>query len=164
MKCLLYIIIALAAATLLYFGIFNREQSQPSNNPLRQSDSEASQQTEQPANTVQDNWDTKIDDQPPVTIKVTPVEFGKDTETWKFQVVFDTHSGSLDQDPTKVMSLTDDNGNTYQPSAWEGAGPGGHHREGVLIFNAINPVPLNVELKIKDVGGIAERSFRWDLE
>lgn len=79
--------------------------------------SEASRQTKQPVNGVQDTWETKTDDRPPVTIKITPVEFGKEAETWKFQVVLDTHSESLDDDLLVVASLTDDRGNIYQPIA-----------------------------------------------
>ena len=150
MKYLLYILIGLAAIALFYFGIFNREQD--------------NLQIEQPVNTVQGNWESKTDDQLPVTIKITPVKFGKDAETWKFQVVFDTHSGSLDEDPTQVAVLTDDRGNAYKPIAWEGPGPGGHHREGVLVFNPVYPTPEYIELKIKNVGGIPERLFRWDIK
>ena len=113
---------------------------------------------------MQGNWLTKTDDQPPVTINVTPVEFGKDAKTWKFQLVFDTHSSSLDDDLLKMVSLWDNQGNSYQPIAWEGSGPGGHHREGALVFAAINPVPTNIELKIKNVGGIPERLFIWNTE
>ncbi len=109
-------------------------------------------------------WEAKTDDRPPVSITVKPTEFGKDAITWKFDVVFDTHSESLDQDPTQVTVLVDDKGNVYQPSAWLGSGPGGHHREGTIVFNPIQPLPTYVELKIKKVGGIAERSFRWDIK
>lgn len=120
------------------------------------------QQTEQQVS--QKQWETKTDEQSPVTIKVTPIELDGDIETWRFVIVFDTHSGSLDEDLTKVSVLSDDKGNVYQPAAWEGPGPGGHHREGVLVFNAINPAPMYVELKIKDVGGIAERLFKWNIK
>lgn len=140
MKYTRFIFIGLIAAGLFYFGIFNREQPQPN------------------------SWETKTDDQQPVTISVTPVEFGKGVETWKFQVVFDTHSGSLDDDPTQIAVLMDDNGNTYKPIAWEGPGPGGHHREGALVFNPVYPTPAYVELKIKNVGGIPERLFRWNTK
>jgi hypothetical protein len=150
MKYLLYIIIGLAVVAIIYFGIFNREQN--------------SQRTEQPLNTTQGSLETKTDNQLLVTIKVTPVEFGKEAKIWKFHVVFDTHSGSLDDDPLQVAVLVDDKGNTYQPTAWEGPGPGGHHREGILIFNALIPIPSSVELKVKNVGGVPERSSRWDLQ
>ena|SRR3989344_9272830 len=152
MKYLLYIIIGLAAVALLYFGFFNREQPPSSN------------QTKQPASTAQSIWETKTDNQPPVTIKVTPVEFGKDAQIWKFQTAFDTHSGSLDDDLLTAVSLVDDTGHVYLPISWEGPGPGGHHREGTFIFNPVQPLPKYVALKLKDVGGVPERSFRWDLE
>ncbi len=138
MKYLLYIIIGLATTAFLYFGIFNSEQSNQ-------------------------QWETKTDNQLPVTIKVTPIELSQSANQWRFTVVFDTHSESLDQDLTKAISLADDKGSAYQPIAWEGSGPGGHHREGVLVFNAIQPMPQSVELKIKNVGGIPERLFQWDI-
>ena len=58
----------------------------------------------------------------------------------------------------------DDKGNTYQSTMWEGSGPGGHHREGILVFNEINPTPAYIELKIKNVGGVPERLFKWDIK
>ena len=154
MKYLSYIFIALVAGLLFYLGIFSGERLRPNND----------QRIKENLNTSQGPWETKIDDQPSVYLTVTPIEFGKDVPIWKFDITFETHSGSLDQDPMKVISLLDGKGKIYQPIAWEGSGPGGHHREGVLIFNAINPEPPYVELKIKNVGGIPERSFKWDLE
>lgn len=108
------------------------------------------------------NWPSKTDDQGPVSIKVTPQALSG--AQWKFDIVFDTHSGSLDDDPLQVAVLVDDKGNTYEPTVWEGPGPGDHHREGILVFNAIVPAPPYVELKVRDVGGITERLFKWSLE
>src|SRR3989344_5710251 len=68
MKYLFYIIIGLATIVLVYFGVFNREQSQRANH----------QPAEQSANTSQGGWETKTDDQPPVTINITPIEFGRE--------------------------------------------------------------------------------------
>ena len=153
MKYLLYIGIGLVFVALFYFGIFNHEQPQPISSP----------QIEQPVSTAQGNWETKTDDQPPVTIKVTPVEFGSGVKAWSFQVTLDTHSGSLDNDLLAVTSLVDDVGSVYYPIFWEGPGPGGHHREGILMFEAVNPVPSYIELKIENVGGIPERSLKWNI-
>ncbi len=153
MKYAIYIIIAVLAFIFLYFGVLNREQPQ----------SGTTEQTRESAD-QQADWETRTDNQPPVTVKVTPVEFGKDFQTWKFRLVFDTHAGSLDDDLLQVATLGDDQGNPYRPTAWEGPGPGGHHREGVLVFEAINPTPSSVEFKIKNVGGIPERSFKWIIE
>lgn len=146
------IVLALVFLSYYYFGIY-QQQVLPQG-----------EQSEQSVKAEQKQWDTKSDDQPPVAIKATPIEFGQNTKIWKFAVVFDTHSGSLDQDPIKAISLADDKGNIYQPIMWEGSGPGGHHREGALIFNPIQPLPEYVELKIKDIGGIDERSFKWNTK
>lgn len=89
-------------------------------------------------------WETKTDDQPPVTIKVTPIEIGKDAQAWKFNIVLDTHSVELDQNLIQIATLVDDKENVYTPIVWEGSGPGGHHREGILIFNALGPAPQSV--------------------
>ena len=136
----------------LFYVWFSRDQKlEPSN------DKETAQQ-------LLEQWETKTDEQLPVTIAVTPIELGKDAKTWKFDVAFTTHSGSLDDDPVKIAFLVDDKGNTYQSTMWEGSGPGGHHREGILVFNAINPTPAYIELKIKNVGGVPERLFKWDIK
>ena len=148
------ILVLVVVAVSVGFMIVSRERSS--------SETPRAKATSGDANTKK--WETRVDDQPPVTVEVTPIELGKNIGVWKFAVVFDSHSVSLDDDPLKVATLFDDEGNSYQPTAWEGSGPGGHHREGVLVFEAINPAPLYVELKIKDVGGIPERSFKWNIE
>ena len=81
-----------------------------------------------------------------------------------FRITFTTHSGSLDDDPTSVASMVDEVGNVYLPTGWEGPGPGGHHREGMLVFNAIESTPKYIELRVNGIGGISERLFRWNLE
>lgn len=154
MKYALYILAFPGFALLIFSaGVFDGQKPQPSNDL----------QTEQPG-ASQGQWETKSDDQPPVTVKVTPLELGKDAATWKFNIVLDTHSGSLDDDMLAAAVLLDDAGNRYQPAAWEGAGPGGHHREGVLVFDPINPAPSRVTLTIKNVGGVSQRSFTWNIQ
>lgn len=156
MKYLKFSPIVLAAVFLIYyyFGVYDGGKQEPRSN----------QQVESANNLGQKQWETKSNDQPPVAIKAIPVEFGQNAKMWKFTLIFDTHTGSLDDDPVQAAVLMDDKGKTYRPVAWEGPGPGGHHREGELIFNPIQPLPEYVELKIKDVGGIAERSFKWNTK
>jgi len=151
MKYLLSISIVLAAVFFSYLIIFNQQE-------------ELAKSEEQSGEVKQKQWETKIDEEPPVTIEITLVEFGPAGSQWKFNVIFTTHSGSLDFDPMQVASIIDYKGNVSRPIAWEGPGPGGHHREGMLLFNAPNPAPFNVELKIKDVGGVSERLFKWSIE
>lgn len=96
-----------------------------------------------------------------VTVSATPQSLGEG-EPWSFQVVFDTHTVELSQDPAQISVLIAD-GKEYVPLAWEGDPSGGHHRAGILKFPAVSPRPKNVELTIKEVGG-ADRSFSWTLD
>jgi hypothetical protein len=95
-----------------------------------------------------------------VTVKVTPKAFGPAGE-WEFAVVLDTHSTELNDDLVKAAVLVVD-GNELRPVSWTGAAPGGHHREGVLKFQAPRPAPQAVELRIQRAGETAARVFRWD--
>lgn len=111
----------------------------------------------------QNQWETKTDARGLVSITVTPQIFKEDSQ-WKFDMVLDTHvSIELDQDLLQIAVLVDDQGNTYRPIAWDGAGPGGHHREGVLTFNQIVPASKSIELKISDIGDVV-KSFVWQLK
>lgn len=152
MKHTRFILIAVVAIFLTYFlFVANRD--------IRENDTQAPAQQHQ---TGQSSLETKTDKQGQVTVKITPQNFSG--TQWKFAIVFDTHSVDLNQDIMQIVELTDNQGTIYKPIAWEGAEPGGHHREGVLLFDAIHPAPVYVELKIKKVGGIAERSFKWYLQ
>lgn len=97
-----------------------------------------------------------------VTVTVTP-DF-KATDTWTFKVVLDTHSQELSDDLTKTAVLIDPAGKRYAPVAWEGAAPGGHHREGVLRFTAISPAPAYVQLQLSREKEATPRLFRWQLQ
>lgn len=154
MKYLQYITIMIAAGALIYFAVFGFKKIQPGTGEPAQGS----------PNVTRGQWETKIDDQPPVSIQITPVELGSMASQWRFDITLTTHSGSLDQDLTKAVSLTDNKGNMYSPIAWEGPSPGGHHLQGILVFKAINPTPLYVVLKVKNVGQVPERLFKWNLE
>lgn len=153
MKYWRFIVIGLAFVFLLYyyFAVYRDARQHDTTNISKQ-------QT-----TTQKQWETKTDEQPPVLVKVTPVQFGSNQHPWKFEVTFTTHSGDLDFDPVKAGVLLNDTGEAFSPISWEGPGPGGHHISGTLSFNAISNTKF-VELKIKNVGGVAERSFKWNLE
>lgn len=99
-----------------------------------------------------------------VTVVVTPQSLSRDAASWNFTVVFDTHSQDLNDDLTKAAVLLDGAGGRYAPIGWEGPGPGGHHREGVLRFKAISPRPQSIELQIMRAGESGTRSFRWQLK
>jgi hypothetical protein len=99
-----------------------------------------------------------------VTVAVTPQGLDASAKSWDFKVVLDTHSGELNDDLVKTSTLIDDKGGRHVPLKWEGAGPGGHHREGTLKFNAISPPPAAIELQIQRPGEAKPRSFRWQLK
>ncbi len=81
----------------------------------------------------------------------------------RFKLEFNTHSVELDFDISRIASLTDENGNTYTPSTWDGSPSGGHHRSGILTF----PTPLSqtksVTLALRDIAGVSKREFTWQL-
>lgn len=61
----------------------------------------------------------------------------------------------------RVASLFVD-GRELRPVAWNGSGPGGHRREGVLKFSVGEAATGAVELRILRSGEAATRTFRWD--
>ena len=146
------IIIGLAIVIIgsaFYDVIFNRgNSSNPSGIPT---------QVEQTTLQTQ----TLIDDT--VTYKVTPKNFIPSNETWDFNIIVDTHTGSLDQDMASTIRLIDDKSNEYKATTWDGAAPGGHHREGILKFSPISPRPAFVELKIQTTSSAENNRLRWNI-
>ncbi len=114
-----------------------------------------------PVSNIQ-QWETKTDEQANVTVVITPLDLSTESAEWKFDVVMNTHSVELDQDIVKAATLIDNPGEEYKPLRWEGAEPGGHHREGTLVFAPIKPYPQHLSLIIKGIGG-KDRSFAWIL-
>ena len=99
-----------------------------------------------------------------VTVAVTPQDLSAGAKTWDFKIVLDTHSGDLSDDLLKTAVLLDGTGTQHVPVAWDGAAPGGHHREGVLKFKPVSPAPATIELQIKRAGEAKPRSFNWQLK
>lgn len=85
-----------------------------------------------------------------------------------FKIAMDTHSVDLDgYDLSQLATLRTDQGVAVAPSAWS-AEKGGHHRSGTLTFPAtidgkpvIAPGTGWVELVVRNVAGVPERTFRW---
>ena len=106
---------------------------------------------------------TRTDSGGGVTIKVTYLE-SKGADDLRFRVVLDTHSVNLDSYDLKTISiLRDDAGNTYFPTVVENKGSG-HHWEAIVTFAKLSNSTKRVEIVIKDLAGVKERVFRWDLE
>ncbi|HEU0202487.1 MAG TPA: hypothetical protein VFR86_18910 [Burkholderiaceae bacterium] len=97
-----------------------------------------------------------------VTVRVTPRRLDP-KGAWEFFVALDTHSQDLSQDMTRSAALVDGQGKRHAPLAWEGAAPGGHHREGVLKFKPPVGDAEAVVLELNGIGGVPVRTFRWQV-
>ena len=139
------IFVLVAAAGMVYFSLNNESVS-------RNEDAA-------PAATV--ILGPRTDDKGSVTVTVVPEDVSETGLVWNFSIVMDTHSVELAADLMESAVLADDQGSEFQPLAWEGDGPGGHHRSGILKFKPITPLPKSITLKIFDLGGVPERSFLW---
>ena len=93
--------------------------------------------------------------------------------TWKgsdagpvFEVAMDTHSVDLDSLDLARLATLKTSAGELSPIGWN-APRGGHHRAGTLTFatTAGDGRPIIgsglVELVIRDVAGVSERSFQW---
>jgi hypothetical protein len=98
-----------------------------------------------------------------VSVDVTPINLGTGSATLDFEVAFNTHSVDLSFDPAAISVLRDSAGREYPAVGWEGSGPGGHHRSGVLRFPPPDQAPQFIEVVIRGVAGVPERVFHWDL-
>jgi hypothetical protein len=99
-----------------------------------------------------------------VRVVVTPKNLEIGAKAWEFEIVMDTHTKPLDDNLAQVSVLVDDAGRRYEPVAWTGDPPGGHHRKGVLQFPAPKKMPAAIELQIDRIGGAGVRKFRWELK
>ena len=96
-----------------------------------------------------------------VTVKVIPRAQAPGATEWEFTVVLDTHSENLGDDLTNAALLVAD-GREIRPIRWTGAQPGGHHREGVLVFPAPGQAATSIELRIQRANETVPRIFRWE--
>lgn len=117
----------------------------------------------------------RTNDEGPVTIAFSYMDPSQSSEYGDgiaFYTTINTHSVDLSQyQLDKISYLVDSSGNKYTPSGWvESEGSGGHHRSGVLVFSGSDGSGAGIlsndryfEIIVKDVGGIPERTFRWDI-
>ena len=99
-----------------------------------------------------------------VTVTVKPRDLSGEARGWVFEIVLETHVQDLSDDLTKTAVLVDGAGRQTIPTGWQGDGPGGHHRKGLLSFAPLSPQVDAVELHIRRAGESAPRSFRWKLK
>lgn len=105
---------------------------------------------------------TKRDTQGSVTVAVTLMHSTTPGAPIKAKVVLDTHSMGLDGVAfEQAVVIRTPDGAEVPPIAVEQASGSGHHREAVLVFPP-SPQPGSVRIVVKNVGGVAERTFLWE--
>ena len=106
-------------------------------------------------------WESKTSAEGAITVTVTPKSLTGGV--WNFEISLSTHSVELNEDLTTAAVLIDESGKEFKPISWEGDGPGGHHRKGVLKFGPILPLPKSITLKIDQADGNG-RAFTWQIQ
>ena len=105
---------------------------------------------------------TKRDQQGPVTVVVTLIPPAGAGAPIKAKIVLDTHSVGLDGIVLDQAVVMRTDGADVLPTTVKQATGGGHHREAVLVFPPLAQ-PGPVRIVVRNVGGVAERSFSWEL-
>ncbi len=106
---------------------------------------------------------TQRDRQGPVTVAVTLVTPPSSGSPVTVQVALDTHSVALDAIALdRAVRLRDRDGAEVAPLSVNEAGGGGHHRQAEVVFPSIEGAD-QIRIVVKDVGGVPERVFVWDL-
>ena len=97
-------------------------------------------------------------------VTVTATLLKEQADGTAIQLALNTHSVNLDTyNFGESTTLRDDSGRVYPVEAVEKASGGGHHRQTVLRFAKLNPNVKAIELIVKDVAGVKEWIFRWDV-
>jgi len=107
---------------------------------------------------------TRSDRQGPVTVSLTLAAPPKVGSPIPVKLVLDTHSVGLDGIALQqAVAMRAPDGTDIAPTSVEQATGGGHHREALLVFPPSTQSGL-LRIVVKNVGGVAERTFTWNLE
>jgi len=89
-----------------------------------------------------------------------------------FKVTLDTHSGDVTAyNMAKIIHLRDGGGLEHPALSWEDVEKSSHHRSGIVLFSNLDgdgkPVigdgVKSIEVVVKEIAGVKERVFRWEL-
>jgi hypothetical protein len=99
-----------------------------------------------------------------VTVYLNPLGKSDDNQQ-SFELTLDTHSDDLSRYKlVELSTLKVEGGSEIKASEWQNSGGGGHHISGTITFDLPDVSTAKyIELLVKNVGGIEERVFRWDL-
>lgn len=85
-------------------------------------------------------------------------------QSLRFRVEMGTHGRDLSKHRFgDIVRIRDAAGKEYAPTAVQEHSGWEHHRVAILQFPPPDPGTTRVELLVRDVAGIRERVFRWDL-
>ncbi len=97
-----------------------------------------------------------------VSVAVQPIDLQAGAPA-DFEIAMNTHSVDLSADMLQVVTLRDNTGQEYAPTKWDGPVGGGHHRSGKLEFPALAANVKSITLLVKNIAGIPERTFNWEV-
>jgi hypothetical protein len=98
-----------------------------------------------------------------VTFAIKPINLGSGASTLDFDVSMNTHSVELNFDLKQLAVLKTDTGAEVKPSAYQVGS--GHHVESKLSFPSDKIAGAKtLTLILKNVAGVAERTFIWNLQ
>lgn len=95
-----------------------------------------------------------------VTVAVTPGNLDADASVWDFAVSFRSDGRKL-ADQLMEDAVLVAGSRRAKPLWWDGEGPGGTQRAGVLKFIAMKPRPTELELHIQRPGEPGPRVFHF---
>ncbi len=100
----------------------------------------------------------QVSDEAGVVVTVTPL-VTEPKQNWEFQITLSTHITDQTTDLLANVVLLVAN-KEYKPLAWDGDGPGGHHRTGRLIFTPPQ-LAADFSIKLRLDGENKDRIFSW---
>lgn len=156
-KVLLFILISIAAALFVACGT-TTPKAQPTALPIQT----MVPLTNPPAKASNSSFEPQTVEGGSVSVEVIPtvLKLGVPLE---FEIAMNTHSVDLSDDMLNSVVLRDDAGNEYIPTAWDGPSGGGHHRSGTLKLAALKGNAKAVTLFVKNIAGVPERVFKWQI-
>ena len=106
---------------------------------------------------------TRRDTQGPVTVAVTLIHSPGPGTPIRAKVVLDTHAVALDGVAfEQAVVVRSPDGTEMAPTSVEQASGSGHHREALLVFPPLAQ-PGPVRILVRNVGGVGERTFLWEV-
>ena len=106
---------------------------------------------------------SRQDRQGPVTVTATLIPAVAAGGPLRVKVALDTHSVPLDGLAFEtIVAMRVPDGTEVAPAAVEQMKGGGHHREALVLFTE-HAASGELRVVVKNVGGVGERIFTWQL-